>query len=74
MGHFAALKGFAIGGEIGLAVVLTLPASISGFGFPHIKKKWMFKVGRTIQHEINGGSAMGTVSPTPEAQREWGQR
>ena len=74
MGHLAALKGFAIGSQIGLAIVLTFPAPISGFGFPHIKKKWMFKVGRTIQHEINGGSAMGTVSPTPEAQREWGKR
>jgi hypothetical protein len=74
MGHLAALKGFAIGGEIGLAVVLTLPALISGFCFPYIKKKWMFKVERTIQHEINGGSSMGTVSPTPEAQREWGKR
>ena len=70
----AALQGFAIGGEIGLAVVLTLPALISGFGFPHIKKKWMFKVGRTIQHEINGGSAMGAFSPAPETQRERSER
>ena len=74
MGHLAALKGFAIGGEIGLAVVLTFPASIGGFGFSHIEQKWMVKVGRTVEHEIDGGSAMGTVSPAPKTQREWGER
>ena len=74
MGHLAALKGFAIGGEIGLAVVLTFPASISGFGFSHIEQEWMVKVGRTVEHEIDGGSAMGTVSPAPKTQREWSER
>ena len=74
MGHLAALKGFAIGGEIGLAVVLTFPASISGFGFSHIEQEWMVKVGRTVEHEIDGGSAMGALSPAPETQREWGER
>ena len=74
MGHLAALKGFAIGSQIGLAIVLTFPAPISGFGFPNIKKKWMLKVGRTVQHEINGGSPMGALSPAPETQRERGER
>ena len=74
MGHVAALKGFAIGGEIDLAIVLTFPASIGGFGFPHIKQKWMVKVGRTVEHEIDSGSAMRAFSPAPETQREWGER
>ena len=74
MGHLAALEGFAIGREIGLAIVLAFPAPIGGFGFPHVQQQWMVKVGRAVQHEIDGGSAMGAFSPAPETQWEWGER
>ena len=71
VGHTAALQGFAVGRQVGLAVVFAFPAAIGRHGFAHVEQQRLLEIRRSIQHQIDGSSGMGTVGPAPEAERQW---
>ena len=70
MGQPAALQGFAVGRQVGLAVVFPFPAAISGHGFADVEQQRLLKIRRTIEDEIHRSSSVGAVGPAPESQRQ----
>ena len=72
--EFAALKGFAVGGEVGLAVVIAFPAALGGERFSHIEQKRLLQLGRPIHDQVDRGTPMGRFRPSPETHRQGGQR
>ena len=68
MADAAALQGFPIGGQVTLAIVFPFPALIRSFGFPHVKQQRLFKIGRPVQHQVDRGSPVRALGPSPEAQ------
>ena len=71
--QLTALQGFAVGGEVGLAVVITFPAALGGQGFAHIQQKRLLQLGWPVHHQINRCSAVGRFRPAPETHRQGGQ-
>ena len=68
-GQARAHAGLLVTRQVGLAIVLAFPAPISRLGFSDVEKDGVFEFFWAIHHEIDGRSLMGTVGPTPEAQR-----
>ncbi len=51
--------GLLVTRQVGLAVVLALPAPIRRLGFSDVKKDGMFEFFRAIHHEIDGSPLDG---------------
>ena len=69
-----ALQGFAVGGEVSLAIVIALPAALGCKGFAHIKQKRLLQLGRSVHHQVDRRTAMGGFRPAPETHRQGSQR
>ena len=50
VGHSAALQGFAVGRQVGLAVVFAFPTAIGHHGFAHVEQQRLLEIRRSIQH------------------------